>query len=84
MLDENVANQFKVSNMPTLTGWNTSMSIIAMLNQLKGAYGKPATMTLFANDTLFRSLFNPVDASEALFYRIEQCQEIQVLACDPY
>jgi hypothetical protein len=36
MLDKNVANQFKVSNMPTLTGWNTSMSIRAMLDQLKG------------------------------------------------
>jgi hypothetical protein len=41
-------------------------------------------MTLFAKDTLFRSPFNPVDAHEALFYRIKQCQEIQVLACDPY
>jgi hypothetical protein len=33
---------------------------------------------------LFQSLLNPVDAPEALFYRIEQCQEIQVLARDPY
>jgi hypothetical protein len=53
MLDENVADQFKVSNVPTLTGWNTSMSIKAMLNQLKGTYGKPDTMTLFANSTVF-------------------------------
>ncbi len=39
---------------------------------------------LFTNDTLFCSLINPIDRPEALFYRIEQCQEIQVLACDPY
>jgi hypothetical protein len=84
MLYENMADQFKVSNMPTLTGWNTSMSIRAMLDQLKGTYGKLDTMPLFANKTLFQSLFNPIDAPEALFYRIEQCQEIQVLACDPY
>jgi hypothetical protein len=84
MLDENVADQFKVLNVPTLTGWNTSMSIIEMLNQLKGTYGKLDTTTLFANDTLFRTPFNPVDAPEALFYRIEQCQEIKVLARDPY
>jgi hypothetical protein len=53
MLDENMANQFKVSNVPTLTGWTTSMSIRAMLDQLKGIYSKPDTMTLFANNTLF-------------------------------
>jgi hypothetical protein len=54
MLDENVAYQFKVSNMPTLTRWNMSMSIREMLNQLKGTYGNPDTMMLFTNDTLFR------------------------------
>jgi hypothetical protein len=84
MLDENVADQFKVTNVPTLTGWNSSMSIRDMLDQLKGTYGKPYTMTLFANDTLFRSAFNPIDAPEALFYKIKQYQEIQVLARDPY
>jgi hypothetical protein len=36
MLDENMANHFKVSNVPTLTGWNMCMSIRAMLDQLKG------------------------------------------------
>jgi hypothetical protein len=84
MLDENVTNQFKVLNMPTLTGWNTSMSIREILNQLEGTYGKPDIVTLFANDKFFRSPFNLVDAPEALFYRIEQCQEIQILARDPY
>jgi hypothetical protein len=52
------------------------MSIREMLDQLKGTYSKPDTMTLFANNTLFCSPFNPIDAPEALFYRIEQCQEI--------
>jgi hypothetical protein len=84
MLDENVANQFKVSKVPTLTGWNMSMSIREMLDQLKGIYGKTDTMMLFANDMLFCSPFNPIDAPEALFYRLEKCQEIQVLAHDPY
>ncbi len=84
MLDELISDQFKVSNIPTLTGWNTSMSIMDMLDQLKTTYGKPNVMTLFANDTLFRSAFNPNDALDALFHRIEQCQEIAVLAQDPY
>jgi hypothetical protein len=84
MLDTNIADQFKVSNVPTLIGWNQSMSIIDILDQLDGTYGKPDTITLLHNDTLFRSAFNPTDAPESLFYRIEQCQEIQVLARDPY
>jgi hypothetical protein len=84
MLDTNVADQFKVSNIPSLIGWNASMSIIDILNQLEGTYGKPDTMTLLQNNTHFRSAFNPMDAPESLFYRIEQCQEIQVLARDPY
>jgi hypothetical protein len=84
MRDENIAGQFKVSNVPTFTGWNTSMSIREMLDQLEGTYGKPDTTILFANDILFCSAFNPVNAPEALLCRIEQCQEIQVLARDLY
>jgi hypothetical protein len=72
MLHENVANQVKVSDIPTLTRWITSISIREMLDQLEGTYGKPETMTLFTNNTLLHSAFNPVDAPEALFYRIEQ------------
>ena len=60
------------------------MSIINILDQLDGTYGKPDTMTLLQNDNLFRSAFNPTDAHESLFYRIEQCQETQVIARDPY
>jgi hypothetical protein len=59
------------------------MSIIDILDQLDATYGKPDTITLLHNDTLFTSAFNPTDAPESLFYRIEQCQEIQVLARDP-
>jgi hypothetical protein len=84
MLDANVADQIKVSNVPSLIGWNASMSIIDILDQLDGTYVKPDTMTLLQNDTLFRSAFNPTDAPEFLFYRIEQCQEIQALAQDPH
>ncbi len=84
MLDENVADQFKVSNVPTLIGRNASMTIQEILNQLNGTYGKPDTMTLLTNDMHFQSPFNPADKPESLFYRIEQCQEIQVFAQDPY
>jgi hypothetical protein len=72
MLDELVSNQFKVSNVPTLMGWNASMPIMIMLDQLETTYGKPDAMMLFANDTLSRSVFSPNDAPEALFHHIEQ------------
>jgi hypothetical protein len=84
MLDDSISNQFKVSNTPNLTGWNSTMMILFILEQLKTSYGKPYTMTLFGNDTLFRILFPANEAPEMLFYRIEQCQEIQILAQDPY
>ena len=60
------------------------MTILVILDQLKALYGKPDTMTLFGNNTLFRSPFPANEAPEMLFYRIEQCQEIQILAQDPY
>jgi hypothetical protein len=44
-----------------------------MLDQFEGTYGKPDTMTLFANNTLVRSAFNLANAPEAPFYRKEQC-----------
>jgi hypothetical protein len=80
MLNETVSNQFKVSNTPNLTGWDSTMTIRIILEQLKASYGKPDTMTLFQNDNLFRSPFPATEAPEMLFYRIEQCQEIQTLA----
>ncbi len=45
MLDANVLAQFKVSNNTALTGWNTTMSIIDILDQLENSYGKPNMMT---------------------------------------
>jgi hypothetical protein len=84
MLDETISNQFKVSNTPNLTGWNSTMTIHVILEQLEALYGKPDTMTLFWNNTLFQSPFPATEAPEMFFYRIKQCQEIQTLAQDPY
>jgi hypothetical protein len=53
MLDENVSDQFKVSNVSTLIGWNASMTIQEILNQLDSTYGKPDTMMLLTNDMHF-------------------------------
>jgi hypothetical protein len=51
MLIDNIANQFKVSNMPNMTGWNSSITVCLILEQLETSYGKPDTMLLFQNNT---------------------------------
>jgi hypothetical protein len=84
MLDAKALTQFKVSNNPPLTGWNSMMSIINILGQLQVSYGKPNMMMLYTNDTLFRSPMTAGNSPEMLFYRIEQCQEIQRIGNLPY
>ena len=67
-----------------MTGWNSSVSIRTILEQLEWSYGKPDAMSLFHNNTLFRSAFPATNAPEMLFHQIKQCQEIQTIAQDPY
>jgi hypothetical protein len=73
MFDTNNGTQFKVFNTLTLAGWSSSMSIHKILNQLQDSFGKPNMMTLFKNNTLFRSPIAPTNLPGMLFYRIEQC-----------
>jgi hypothetical protein len=84
MFNANIGAQFKVSNTPALMGWNSTMSIIDILNQLQDLYGKPTMMTLFQHKVMFRNPMAPTDSPEMLFYRIEQCQEIQCIGKLPY
>jgi hypothetical protein len=84
MLDANVSAQLKVSNNAALTGWNSTMSIIDILDQLQNSYGKPNMMTLFTNDALFCSPMTTGNSPEMLFYHIEQCQEVQRVGKVPY
>ncbi len=84
MLDENVQPKYKVSNVTTMTGWNATMSVRLILEQLEGSYRKPDMMTIHKNDLLVQSPFLPSKAPEMLFYHIEQCQKIQTNAEDPY
>ena len=84
MLDDSVEDAFKFSPEPDLTGWNPSMKITKIMDQLTTTYGCPTPTALLQNDTLFRSAYSPIDAPEVLFHRIEDCQEIQTLGDDPY
>jgi hypothetical protein len=83
-LDDGIDDAFKVSNDPTLTGWNASMEPRDMIDQITATYGRPTPAALLQNDTLFRSVYSPQDAPEVLFRRIEDCREVQILGEDPY
>jgi hypothetical protein len=84
MLDDNIDDAFKVSNSPTLRGWNQSMEIGEILDQITTTYGRPTPNALLQNVMLFRSAYSPADAPETLFRRIEDCQEVQLLGEDEY
>ena len=83
-LNNGVDNAFKVSNNPTLAGWNPLMEPREMFDQITATYGRPTPAALLQNDTLFRSVYSPQDAPEVLFRRIKDCQEVQILGEDPY
>ncbi len=83
MLNDNIANDFKMSPNPHLIGWNSTMSTQDILNQLELAYGRPSGHELLHNDTLFRLPFCATEAPKCLFWKIEQCQKIQVIADNP-
>ncbi len=84
MLNDNIANEFKLSTNPQLQGWNLTMSIQDILNQLELSYRCPSSLVLLQNNALFRSPFCVTKAPEHLFWCIKQCQEIQVIADNPY
>jgi hypothetical protein len=54
-------------------GWNSTMFINVILDQLQDSYGKPNLMMWFNNDTFFRSPMTPTNLPEILFYCIKQC-----------
>jgi hypothetical protein len=84
MLINNIANKFKMSPDPCLIGWNLTMSIQDILNQLELVYGHPSGHELLQNNALFHLPFHATEAPERLFWHIEQCQEIQVIVDNPY
>jgi hypothetical protein len=84
MLDDSIDNNFKVSNDPNLKGWNPTMSVQMILQQLETAYGKPTGTTLWENDKIFRAPFGANEVPESLFLRLERCQEVALLGLNPY
>jgi hypothetical protein len=80
MLDKLVPDHFMVSNNPNLIRLNLMMSIQLILARLETLYGKPMPTILWNNNTLFTLDFSPNKAPEMPFHRIEQCQEVAIIA----
>jgi hypothetical protein len=55
MLNDNIDDAFKVSNSPMLQGWNQSMEIMEIFDQITTTYGRPMPNALLQNDMLFYS-----------------------------
>jgi hypothetical protein len=84
MLDDDISNKFKLSIYHQLQCLNSTMSIQDILNQLELLYGCSSGLKLLQNNALFCLPFCVIEALERHFWRIEQCQEIQVIADNPY
>ena len=84
ILTDNVRLEYQSLNMPGLTGWNQSMSIQTIFAQLDSTFGKPDAQAVLANDALYRTALASNETPESLFRRLEECQEVQILAENPY
>ena len=60
------------------------MSIIDIFAQLNATFGKPDTQAILVNGANFRAPLLPMETPETLFLRLEECQEVQILALNPY
>ncbi len=85
-LDAHVNNAFKVAPLitPPTTGWNATMSLCNIFDQLTTTYGKPTPDTMRLNNHRFLAVHNPQDSPELLFKQCTNCQEIATLAQNPY
>jgi hypothetical protein len=82
VLDTHVDDEFKVapSTIPPMIGWNASMSLNKIFDQLMKIYGCPTPDAIRQNMTAFLSPYNPQDPSKILFKRCPDCQEIAIIA----
>jgi hypothetical protein len=84
LLIDNVLPQYQASTTPGLTGWDATMTIIDIFAQLDATFGKPDAQAQPFNDRNFRAPLLPMETPETLFLRLEECQEVQILANNPY
>ena len=66
-VDACINDAFKVSNDPTIQGWHAGMTVMSILDQLSGLYGKPTPATLEGSNTAFHHPYLAADPPKILF-----------------
>ena len=84
LLVYNVLPQYQASTTPGLTGWDATMSIIDIFSQLDATFGKPDAQAILANNAQYWARLQLTETPESLFLCLEECQEVQILANNPY
>ena len=79
-----IPEQFRTSNNPSMTGWNQTMTINEILDQLEITFGRPGAAELLMNQAAWSAPHSNQDEPEALFLRLEQCQQVAILAKNAY
>jgi hypothetical protein len=82
MLDAHVDKAFKVAppTTPPPIGWNTSMLLNDIFNQMMKTYGRPTPNTMRQNMMTFLPPYNPQDPPEILIKCCADCQEVAIVA----
>ncbi len=80
----NIAAEVAPPTTPPTTGWNATISLCDIFNQLATTYGKPTPDTMRQSNLTFLAGYNPQDSPEILFKQCTDCQEIATLAQNLY
>jgi hypothetical protein len=85
-LDLHVHDAFKVAPATALgtVGWNSTMTLNDIFDQLMSTYSKPTPDAMRQNNLNFLAPYNPQEPPEILFKRCTDCQEIAIIAKVPY
>lgn len=84
LLKSGIEEKYQTSNVAGLIGWHNAMTVGEILTQLEVNYGRPDPMAIQANETRWNAPHNPTDPPETLFHKMEQCQEVAMLADNEY
>jgi hypothetical protein len=84
LLMDNVLPQYQASNTPGLTGWDTTMTIIDIFSQMDTMFRKPDAQAILINNAQFWAPLQSAETPETLFLCLNECQEVQILADNPY
>ena len=82
MLDAHIDGAFKVAptTTPPTIGWNLSMTLNNIFDQMMRTYGRPTPNAMRQNMMTFLSPYNPQDPPELLFNHCADCQEVAIIA----